>query len=96
MAVAVPAAKNVTPPKIADAPFNAMVSDVISWVVVISTVVPSGTPVLRGKVIVPAASVPAGCRSIHWSLLTGVGTVILKPVAGTYKLVDSVGDAKVC
>ena len=60
-----------------------MVREVISWVVVISTVVPSGTPVFSGKVIVPVASVPAGCNSIHWSLLTGVGTVILKPEPGT-------------
>ena len=96
MAVAVPAAKYVTPPKIADAPFNAMVSDVISCVVVISTVVPSGTPVLSGNVIVPAASVPAGCRSIHWSLLTGVGTVMLKPLPGTKRFTANVGDAKLC
>ena len=80
----------------ADAPFKAMVSEVISWVVVISTVVPSGTPVFKGKVIVPVASVPAGCKSIHWSLLTGVGTVMLKPEPGTNKLTASVGDAKLC
>ena len=81
--MAVPAPKNVTPPKIADAPFKAIVSEVISWVVVIRTVVPSGTPVFNGRVIVPVASVPAGCRSIHWSLLTGVGTVMLNPELGT-------------
>ncbi len=73
-----------------------MVNEVISCVVVISTVVPSGTPVFNGRVIVPVASVPAGCRSIHWSLLTGVGTVMLKPVSGTYRFVAKVGDANVC
>ena len=60
-----------------------MVSEVISCVDVISTVVPSGTPVFSGSVIVPVASVPAGCSSIHWSLLTGVGTVMLNPLPGT-------------
>ena len=65
MAVAVPAPKKVTPPKIADAPFSAIVKEVISCVVVINTVVPSGTPVFKGSVIVPVASVPAGCNSIH-------------------------------
>ena len=80
----------------ADAPFNAMVSDVISCVVVISTEVPSGTPVFRGRVIVPVARVPAGCKSIHWSLLTGVGTVMLNPLPGTNRFTDRVGEAKVC
>ena len=60
-----PAANEVTPPKIADAPFSAIVNEVICWVVVISTDVPSGTPVFKGSVIVPEASVPAGCSSIH-------------------------------
>ena len=81
--MAVPAANDVTPPKMADAPFRAIVKDVISWVVVINTVVPSGTPVFNGRVIVPVANVPAGCKSIHWSLLTGVGTVMLNPEPGT-------------
>ena len=63
--MAVPAARKVTPPKRADAPFNAIVKEVISCVDVISTVVPSGTPVFRGRVIVPVANVPAGCKSIH-------------------------------
>ena len=80
----------------ADAPFRAIVSEVISCVVVINTEVPSGTPVFRGRVIVPVASVPAGCSSIHWSVLTGVGTVMLKPVPGTNRFTASVGEAKLC
>ncbi len=80
----------------ADAPFSAMVSDEMVCVEVISTVVPSGTPVFKGSVIVPVASVPAGCNSIHWSWLTGVGTVMLNPEPGTYRFTDKVGDAKLC
>ena len=60
------------------------------------TVVPSGTPVFKGKVIVPDASVPAGCSSIHCCSETGVGTVILKPLPGTNRLTASVGEAKLC
>lgn len=73
-----------------------MVSELISCVEVIKTVVPSGTPVFRGSVIVPVASVPAGCNNIHCCSLTGVGTVMLNPVPGTYRFVDKVGDANVC
>ena len=91
-----PAERKVTPPKRADAPFRAIVKDVISWVVVINTVVPSGTPVFNGSVIVPVARGPAGCNSIHWSLLTGVGTVMLNPLPGTNRLTARVGDAKLC
>ena len=80
----------------ADAPFRAMVNKVISCVDVISTVVPSGTPVFSGSVIVPEAKVPAGCKSIHCCWLTGVGTVMLNPEPGTYRFTANVGLAKVC
>ena len=60
------------------------------------TVVPSGTPVFKGSVIVPVASVPAGCSSIHCCSETGVGTVMLKPLAGTKRFTANVGDAKLC
>ena len=70
-------------PNTAVAPLSEIVSAVISCVVVISTSVPSGTPVFSGSVIVPLASVPAGWISIHCCSDTGVGTVMLKPVVGT-------------
>ena len=94
--MAMPAPKSETVPKMAAAPFSAMVRDVMFCVDVISTVVPSGTPVFKGSVIVPDASAPAGCNSIHCCSLTGVGTVMLKPVPGVYRLVATVGEAKVC
>ena len=87
------AAKVVGAPNAAAAPLSASVNAVMIWVVVTSTWVPSGTPVFNGRVIVPVAKVPAGCKIIHCCSLTGVGTVTLKPVPGVYRLVETVGAA---
>ena len=89
------AAKVVGAPKADAAPLSARVKAVMIWVVVTSTWVPSGVPVFNGRVIVPAAKVPAGWMTIHCCSLTGVGTVTLKPVPGVYRLVATVGAAKV-
>ena len=76
------AVKVVGAPNAAAAPLSASVNAVMICVVVTSSCVPSGVPVLSGSVIVPVASVPAGCSSTHRCSLTGVGTVTLNPAPG--------------
>ena len=93
-AAAVSEPPDVTPNS-AEAPFKLMVSAVMVCVLVTKTSVPSGVLVFSGNVIVPLASVPAGCNSTHCDE-TGVGSAILNPVVGVYSVVATVGEAKFC